>query len=432
MAELPAEDNSVEPFIIGVTGASASGKTTVCNKIIRGIGSHRCVVVCLDWFYKGMPPGTDPLEYNFDHPNAFDFDLLQETLQNMRKRQDVQVPVYDFTTHRQSGSHVIQPADVIIVEGILSFYSNQVRSLMHMKVFVDEDSDVCLCRRIKRDVRSRGRSIDSVILQYEKFVKPAYDEFILPTKRHADIIVPRGGENLIAIDLIVKHMELKMRQHDLRKLFSNLYLMNDNSQIRGLHTSFRDRTVTREEFVFSADRLIRLVVEYALSLLPFQSKAVQTPTGHTYYGIEYAKNILGVSIIRGGEAMESALNMVCQGVVVSKLLIEHGPSKVDPHRRVVFESLPSNVESFHLLLMDPVLDSGSTVACAIEFLKEKGCREENIIYLGLIASPEALKSLCGRFPSVRFITSNIDARCGPDGFVVPGVGKFDSRYFGTT
>jgi len=181
-------------------------------------------MVCLDWYYRGIPEGCDPETYNFDHPDALDFDALYDTLIQMIDRKSVTVPCYDFTTHKRSGTRRIEAAEIIVVEGILTFYNPLVRNLLNMKIFVDEDSDVCLCRRIRRDVSVRGRSIESVLRQYEQFVKPAYEEFIQPCKRYADIIVPRGGENLIAIDLIVKHIGLRLHHE-------TFYLQLENSRM---------------------------------------------------------------------------------------------------------------------------------------------------------------------------------------------------------
>jgi len=177
------EPDVVTPFVIGVTGASASGKTTVCEKIIQGIGDHRCVLLSLDWFYHGLPPNVNSADYNFDHPDAIDFNYLHDVLKLMQNRKQVEVPTYDFRTHSRTDHVLLNAADVIIVEGILTFYPRFIRKLMHMKIFVEEDADVCLCRRIRRDVELRGRTLGGVLMQYEKFVKRSYDEFIFPTKR---------------------------------------------------------------------------------------------------------------------------------------------------------------------------------------------------------------------------------------------------------
>ncbi len=165
------------------------------------------------------------------------------------------------------------------MDRILTFYDKSIRDMLHMKIFVDEDPDICLVRRITRDVENRGRTVESVLTQYTRFVKPSFEEYILPTKRYSDIVVPRGAENLVAIDLIIKHSALKIRQGDMRKLYSNLVVMADSYQARGLLTIIRSRDASREDFVFYSDRLMRLLIEEGLGLLPFERKTVTTPTG---------------------------------------------------------------------------------------------------------------------------------------------------------
>lgn len=430
-AVFDAPDGPVEPFIIGVSGASASGKTTVCDNIIDGLGDHRCVSVSLDWFYHGLPPGTSPAAYNFDHPNAFDFAALRETLSRMRAHTPVEVPVYDFATHsRVSGRTVVLPAaDVVIVEGILAFYDPAIRALMHMKVFVDEDTDVCLSRRIRRDVATRGRSVESVLDQYGLFVKPAFENYILPTKRYADIILPRGGDNHVAIDLIIKHIALKLRQVDLRKIHPNLVLLGDSYQVRGLHTIFRAAETSREDVVFYSNRLTRLVVEEGLGLLPFARKVVTTPTGGEYHGVGFVAGLAAVSLVRGGEAMELSLRAVCKAVKIGKLLIG-----VDAAggRSVAYARLPDDIQRRNVLVLEPILATGATVECAVDHLVSTvGCREEDVIVLSLVCSAAAVRRVCSRFPRARLVTSAVDRHVDATGQVVPGVGNFADRYFGT-
>ena len=145
-------------------------------------------------------------EYNFDHPDAFDFNLLIETLQKLKEGKKVEVPIYNFVTHSRENKTVpMYGANVIIFEGILAFHSKVVLDLLDMKVFVDTDSDIRLSRRLQRDITERGRDLKGVLEQYERFVKPAFDSFIQPSRESADLIVPRGGENTVAIDLIVRH-----------------------------------------------------------------------------------------------------------------------------------------------------------------------------------------------------------------------------------
>lgn len=202
-----------KPYIIGVTGASASGKTTICQKISSALSNKRCVLVSLDWFYYGLPPNTDAASYNFDHPDAFDFKSLRHTLEEMSKRKPVKVPRYDFALHKRVSTNAAElgAADVIIVEGIMTLHNECIRKMLDVKVYVEEDADICLSRRVKRDIASRGRTIDSVLTQYETFVKPSFEEYILPTRKYADLIVPRGGENIVAIEVMTNHIKSKIR-----------------------------------------------------------------------------------------------------------------------------------------------------------------------------------------------------------------------------
>ncbi|GJP85792.1 hypothetical protein CLOP_g15891, partial [Closterium sp. NIES-67] len=313
-----------EPFLIGVSGGTASGKTTVCEQIIQQLHDHRVVLVNQDSFYRGL---TDEelkhvSDFNFDHPDAFDTEALLSTIIALKEGRSVEIPVYDFKTHQRSKTvRKTNPADVIVLEGILVFHDSRVRALMNMKIFVDTDADVRLARRIRRDTLERGRDVQGVIDQYARFVKPAFDDFVLPTKKYADIIIPRGGDNHVAVNLIVQHIGSKLGQHDLRKIYSNVHVIESTFQVRGMHTLIRNRDTKKHNFVFYADRLIRLLVEHGLGHLPFTEIQVTTPTGSTYVGINFSKKLCGVSIIRSGESMENALRACCKGVKIGKILI---------------------------------------------------------------------------------------------------------------
>lgn len=208
------------PFVIGVAGGSASGKTTVCDIIVNNLSNKRVVVISQDSFYKCLSPDEKKLasecEYDFDHPDAFEFDLLQDTLLKLKQGKKVSIPVYDFKTHSrvEEACTYIFGADVIIIEGILIFYTKALRELMDMKIFIDSDADTRLSRRIRRDIIERGRDLNGILIQYEKFVKPAFDDYISPTKKFADIIIPRGSANTVAIDLLVQHIKFKLTEAD--------------------------------------------------------------------------------------------------------------------------------------------------------------------------------------------------------------------------
>jgi uridine kinase len=216
------------PYVIGVTGGTASGKTSVCTEIKRRLGVKSSVaIVSQDSFYKSVEAGVNmPAggvgEYNFDHPNAFDFVEMLRCLESLERGEGCDVPQYDFVTHRrlEEREHV-EAVDVVVLEGILAFYDQSVRDRMHMKLFVDTDADVRLARRVLRDIEERGRDVEGVLTQYEKFVKPAFDEFILPTKKYADVIIPRGAENDIAIEVITQHIQATLDTRQTRREADN-------------------------------------------------------------------------------------------------------------------------------------------------------------------------------------------------------------------
>merc|ERR1719409_967135 len=298
-----ANGGNREPFLIGVAGGTASGKSTVCNLIMNSLQEKRVVLLAQDSFYRPLTEEErkNVKQYNFDHPDAIEWPLIVKTLKDLLLRRNVKVPVYDFVTHsRKEGVDInIEPGDVIIIEGILVLAMKEVRDLCHMKVFVDTDDDLRLARRLKRDTVDRGRSVDGVITQYTSFVKPMFDTFVSPSKKYADVIIPWAqGENTVAIDLIVQHIRTKLGQNDLRRIYPNLVVLPPNFQIRGMHTIIRSAACNRSDFVFYADRLIRLVVEHALGHLPFRDENVRTPDGDAYHGVSFSKKICGVSIIR--------------------------------------------------------------------------------------------------------------------------------------
>ncbi|MGL4695935.1 uridine kinase [Enterococcus larvae] len=193
------------PIIIGVTGGSGSGKTSVSRAIFNHFPNHSIMMLEQDSYYKDQSHLSfeERLTTNYDHPFAFDTDLLIEHLKQLLKYEAIKKPVYDYVEHTRSSDIIVQePKEVIILEGILILEDPRLRELMDIKLYVDTDDDIRIIRRIKRDMEERGRTLDSVIEQYLTVVKPMYNQFIEPTKRYADVIVPEGGENHVAIDLI--------------------------------------------------------------------------------------------------------------------------------------------------------------------------------------------------------------------------------------
>lgn len=194
------------PLLIGITGGTGSGKSTVSKEIFKSIHEKKITVIEQDSYYKDQSNLTfeERVKTNYDHPLAFDNELLVKHLKDLMDNKAIEKPIYDFENHtRKKETISVEPKDIIILEGILILFEEEIRSLLDIKVFVDTDSDVRVIRRILRDIKDRGRTLDSVILQYMETVRPAHLQFIEPTKRYADIIIPEGGYNKVAIDIIV-------------------------------------------------------------------------------------------------------------------------------------------------------------------------------------------------------------------------------------
>ncbi|XP_078111734.1 uridine-cytidine kinase-like 1a isoform X2 [Sander vitreus] len=368
---------SKEAFVIGLCGGSASGKTTVANKIIEALDVPWVVLLSMDSFYKVLSSEEQTLaasnDYNFDHPGAFDFELLVATLRKLKQGRSVKIPVYDFTTHgRQKDWKNVYGASVIIFEGIMSFADKELLQLLDMKIFVDTDSDIRLVRRLRRDITERGRDIEGVIKQYNKFVKPAFEQYIEPTMRLADIVVPRGGGNMVAIDLIVQHV----------------------------HSQLEEPSV------------------------------VQTPQGYEYEGRSYnGKGITGVSVLRAGETMEPALRAVCKDVRIGKILIQTNIDSGEPELHYL--RLPKDISEDHVILMDSTVSTGAAAMMAVRVLLDHEVQEENIALVSLLMAELGVHSVAYAFPKVKIITTAVDKSLDDLLHVIPGIGDFGDRYFGT-
>ena len=194
-------------IIIGIAGGSGSGKTRLVKNILNKVDNLKVDAIELDSYYKDLSHliFSEREKSNFDHPDSVDFNLLQENLEDLINNREISVPIYDYKTHtrEKNTSRKINNINVIILEGIFALYTKEIRDLMTIKIFVDTPSDIRVLRRIKRDVNKRERSIDSVMTQYKETVRPMFIEFVSPTQRYADIIIPYGGKNKISIDTIV-------------------------------------------------------------------------------------------------------------------------------------------------------------------------------------------------------------------------------------
>ncbi|XP_050838152.1 uridine-cytidine kinase-like 1 isoform X2 [Serinus canaria] len=499
---------SKEAFVIGLGGGSASGKTTVATMIIEALDVPWVVLLSMDSFYKVLTKQQQEQaasnDFNFDHPDAFDFDLIIATLKKLKQGKSVKIPIYDFTTHsRKKEWKTLYGANVIIFEGIMAFADKELLKLLDLKIFVDTDSDIRLVRRLRRDISERGRDIEGVIKQYNKFVKPAFDQYIQPTMRLADIVVPRGSGNTVAIDLIVQHVHSQLEERELSvsgnqdgpatfreavaasslevfkasldkawinlvwwkvslpvahgwnkmvfKVLSNpnhdpgaalasahqchplpqtLSVLKSTPQVRGMHTIIRNKETSRDEFIFYSKRLMRLLIEHALSLLPFQSCTVQTPQGHDYEGRTYSgKQITGVSILRAGETMEPALRAVCKDVRIGTILIQTNCNTGEPELHYL--RLPKDISEDHVILMDCTVSTGAAAMMAVRVLLDHDVPEDKIFLLSLLMAEMGVHSVAYAFPRVKIITTAVDKKVNDLFRIIPGIGNFGDRYFGT-
>ena len=196
----------VTPIILGIAGGTGSGKTTVANVILDRVGAGRIVLLAHDAYYRDLRdlPRAQRDIINFDHPDSLETELLVHHLETLRRGEPVEVPIYDFTTHARTNlTRHVEPQLVILVEGILVFAERGLRELFDVKIFVDTDPDVRFIRRLQRDIEERGRTVASVIQQYQMTVRPMHLEFVEPSKRYADVIIPEGGLNTVAMDMVV-------------------------------------------------------------------------------------------------------------------------------------------------------------------------------------------------------------------------------------
>jgi uridine kinase len=194
------------PYIIGVAGGTGSGKSTTARNVLEAVGLERVVHLQHDSYYfdlHDMPPSMRS-KVNYDHPDSYDTELMMQHIQQLADGQAIAKPIYDFATHsRLEKTELVEPRPVILIEGILVFAEARLRDLMDIKVFVDTDPDIRIIRRIVRDIKERGRSIDSIVEQYLNTVRPMHMEFVEPSKRFADIVIPEGGNNQVALDMLI-------------------------------------------------------------------------------------------------------------------------------------------------------------------------------------------------------------------------------------
>ncbi|KZT41250.1 P-loop containing nucleoside triphosphate hydrolase protein [Sistotremastrum suecicum HHB10207 ss-3] len=387
-----------------------------------------------DSFYKFHTPEEIELanmsRFDLDHPSAIDMPLFASCLQDLKECKQANIPIYSFTEHqRQSETKYLYGAAIIIAEGIMALQDPALRAIYDLKIFVQCDSDLMLARRIKRDVAERGRTVEGILEQYLRYVKPAYDNFVQPTSKYADIIVP-GSQNSVAIDLISTHVRrmLDNRSNSFRdRLYvsgglgdpshrqsENLSVLPQTPQLNGIFTILRDRTTSRGDFVFYADRLATFIAEKAMEFLPFKPKSVVTPTeaiaeGKTL-GTEF---VCGISIIRSGGPLERGLQRVFRDIRIGSLLIQSDDKTGEP--LLLHTMLPfclrdrETAKDTWVYLLHAQIGTGAAAFMAVRILLDHGVQQDHIIFLTFLVSRSGgVSALNKAFPGVRILCGAVD------------------------
>ncbi|KAJ7274365.1 armadillo/beta-catenin/plakoglobin [Mycena haematopus] len=466
-----------DAFVVGIAGGSGSGKTHVAQQIVRSLGSIPSVVILSqDSFYKHHTEEELALAhasaFDFDHPDSIDMPLFAACLSDLKACRQSNIPVYSFVTHqREDKPKYLYGAAIIIAEGIMALQDPGLREVYDLKVFVQCDSDLMLARRIKRDVEERGRSVDGILEQFLRYVKPAYDNYVLPSQRYADIIVP-GSRNTVAIDLICTHIRRKLHERSnsfrhrmaIPHLYTspsgrslpeckiedlNLTILPQTRQLRGIFTILRSKTSSRQDFIFFVDRLATLLMEFALQFLPYSPRTVTTPTEAAFTGkIMSAKYVCGVSILRSGGILERGFRRVLNDVPVGSLLVPSNNGDGEPLMLhvmlpVCIRNRPMAEEAW-VFLLDAQIGTGASAFMAVRILLDHGVKPQHIIFVTfLVARGGGISVLRRAFPDIKIVTAGVDdvVREGwinsseGEGHgrqvwsIIPGMGIIADRYY---
>ncbi|KAK0259679.1 Uridine kinase [Friedmanniomyces endolithicus] len=413
---------------IGVAGSSGSGKTSLAYAIIEELNLPWVVILSMDSYYKRLSPeqlaAAFRNEYDLDAPEALDFDCLVENMRDIKAGQKTEIPVYSFEKHaRLERTTTIYSPHVLILEGIFALHDEQVLDMLDVKIFAEADADLCLSRRLVRDVRERGRDLEGCIKQWFSFVKPNFHRYVEPQRNVADIIVPRGVENKVAIsmvsDRIHKTLKQKSRSHQLElkrlgeisedaPLSSNVTILQQTNQVRGINTIIMDPEGDREDFIFYFDRLVVLLVEKACEAgLHFSACKVQTPVpNETYNGLSFDGEVSAVVILRGGSCLETGLKRVIPDCRTGRLLIQTSPHTGEPELHF-FSLSPDISEHKCVFVLDPQMSSGGSALMAVRVLLDHGVREDRVVFVTYMAGKMGLKRLMGVFPEIKVVVCRI-------------------------
>ncbi|KAK3687233.1 uridine kinase family-domain-containing protein [Podospora appendiculata] len=412
--------------IIGIAGSSGSGKSTLSQAIVQKLNLPWVVILSIDSFYKSLSPEESKKafrnEYDFDSPAAIDFDVLVERLRDLKAGKRAEIPVYSFEKHaRLERTTDIYSPHVLILEGIFALYDPRVLELMDMKIFCEADADTCLSRRIIRDVRDRGRDVEGIIKQWFAFVKPNFEKYVDPQRKVADIIVPRGVENQVAMSMVGQFIEQKLLEKSTHHraalteleigahsepLSSKVLVLEQTKQLRGMNSIIHNIDTSNEDFIFYFNRITTLLVEQALNNIPFTSAKVETPTGNKYNGLRPQGEVSAVIVLRGGAALETGLKRVIHDCKTGRMLIQNNIRTGEPELHYLV--LPKDIDKHEaVLLLDAQMSSGGSALMAVQVLVDHGVQMDRIVLVTYSGGRMGLHRLTKVFPDITAVVGNL-------------------------
>lgn len=453
------------PYIIGIAGNSGSGKTSISQQIISQLNQPWTVLLSFDNFYKPLTPQQSELafqnDWDFDRPESLDLDSIVDVVTRLKKGEKVEIPVYSFSSHsRTSKTLAIYGTNVIIIEGLYALYDPRLLNLMDLKIYVDTDLDVCLARRLTRDILYRGRDLKGVMKQWETFVKPNAVRYLNPTINNADLVIPRGLDNAIAIDLMIKHilkqLRLKSEAHinHLKSLgvdlkfnvqdLANVKVLPTTNQTRGLNSIIFNKTTEMSDFIFNFNRIATLMIEVALNQLSDYTP-VNVNTGiATYEGLQQQNTLIAVTVIRSGDCFIQSIKKTFLDIPIGKLLIQSDSRTGEPQLHL--ERLPKGLTSItnhKILLFDAQIVSGAGAIMAIQVLMDHKVLPQDIIFCSYLSTEIGLRRILRVFPKVNLVIGKLSSLDGTETFPDYNQEKLldstwffsnrfiDSLYFGT-
>ncbi|KAI0481999.1 uridine kinase [Xylariaceae sp. FL0804] len=412
--------------IIGVAGSSGSGKSTLSSAIVSRLNLPWVVILSMDSYYKPLDAEQSRKafmnEYDFDSPEAIDFDALLQTLRDLKAGKRTEVPLYSFEKHqRLDETTIIYSPHVLILEGIFALYDRRVMDLMDMKIYCEADADTCLSRRILRDVRDRGRTVEGCVKQWFGFVKPNYEKYVVPQRNEADIIVPRGIENRVAMTMVTQYIERKLLEKsthhraalkslevgfDREPLSERVVILKETRQLLGMNTHIQNIDTGSEDFIFYFDRLSCLLIEQALNNVHFQETTIETPAGRRYCGLTPKGEVSAVIVLRGGATFEAGLRRVIPDCRTGRLLIQSNHRTGEPELHYL--KLPKDIGRHEsVLLLDAQMSSGGSALMAVQVLVDHGVPQDRIVVATYSAGRVGIHRLTKVFPEIAVVIANL-------------------------